>query len=107
MPVPAGAVSTTEPPWQKVVGPPAVSVAVGVPLMATVAVAVLAEQPPEAGTVLVTVYVPGVDVDGVMAPVAASRVRPVVELNVPAVAPVARAGVTAEVFDVQKFEVLA
>ena len=50
---------------------------------------------------------PGVDVDGVMAPVAASSVRPLIELNVPAVAPVARAGVTAAVFDVQKFEVLA
>ena len=55
MPVPAGAVSTTEPPWQKVVGPPAVSVVVGVPLTVTEAVAVLAGQPPAAATVLVTV----------------------------------------------------
>ena len=55
MPVPVGAVSTTEPPVQKVVGVVVVSVAVGAALMITLAVAVAAEQPPEAAMVLVTV----------------------------------------------------
>ena len=55
LPVVAGAVSTTEPPWQKVVGPPAVSVAVGVALIVTCVVAEVAAQPLAAATVLVTV----------------------------------------------------
>ena len=58
--------------------------------MVTVVVEVTAAQPPEGATVFVTVYVFGVELDGVMAPVAASSVSPVVELNVPAVAPLAK-----------------
>ena len=50
-------------------------------------VAVTAAHPPAAATVLVTTYVPGVEVDGVIAPVVVFSVRPVVEVNTPAVAP--------------------
>jgi hypothetical protein len=63
--------------------------------MVTVCVAVTAAHPPEAGIVLVTVYVPAVEVDGVMAPVVALIVKPVVELKVPAVLPAPNVGVTA------------
>ena len=59
-----------------------------------VVVAVTAAQPPTAATLLVTVYVPAVDEARVMAPVVALIVKPAVELNVPAVAPVPRLGVT-------------
>ena len=69
--------------------------------MVTVAVAVTAEQGPLAATVFVTVYVPGVDVAGVMAPVVVFSVRPAVLLNVPAVAPAVRAGATLPVAEVQ------
>jgi hypothetical protein len=55
--------------------------------MVTVLVAVAAAQPPAAAIVLVTVYVPGVDELSVMAPVAALRVRPAVEVKLPAAAP--------------------
>jgi hypothetical protein len=65
------------------------NVATGAAVMVTVLVAVAAAQPPEAATVLVTVYVPGIDAARLMAPVVALRLRPVVELNVPAVAPMA------------------
>ena len=65
------------------------------------AVAVAAAQPPEAATVLVTVYVPGAEVPGVITPVAASSVRPAVLLKVPAVAPVVRTGATLPVAEVQ------
>ena len=58
-------------------------------VMVTVAVLVTAAQPPDAATVLVMVYVPGVEVEGVIAPVVALMVSPVVDVNVPAVAPVA------------------
>ena len=44
---------------------------------------------------------PGVEVEGVMAPVVALIVRPVVDVNVPAVAPVASVGAAAEVAEVQ------
>jgi hypothetical protein len=78
---------------------PAVATATG--LMITVAVAVTAAQPLLAASVFVTVYVPGVDVEGVMAPVVAFSVRPVVEENVPAVAPVLRLAATVPVAEVQ------
>jgi hypothetical protein len=48
--------------------------------------------------------VPGVEVEGVMAPVMASRVRPIVEENVPAVAPVPSTIATGVVVVVQKAE---
>ncbi len=54
-PVPPEAVSITEPPWQKVVGPPAVMTADGSGFTVTAALSVSA-QPPE--LVTVTVYVP-------------------------------------------------
>ena len=59
----------------------------------TLAVDEVAAQPPEAATVLVTVYVPGVEAEAVIAPVEAFSIRPVVEVNVPAVAPAANAAV--------------
>ena len=49
-------------------------------VIVTEQVAVAAEQPPAAGILYVTVYVPAVLVDGVMAPVEPSIVRPAVEL---------------------------
>lgn len=55
----------------------------------------VAAQPLLAAMVLVTVYVPGVLELGVICPVEASRVRPVVEVNEPAVAPVPNVAVTA------------
>ena len=58
--------------------------------MVTVVVEVTPAQPPEGATVFVTVYVFGVEVEGVMAPVVGFKVSPVVELNVPAVAPVTK-----------------
>ena len=61
-------------------------------LIVTSAVAIAAAQPPEAATVLVTVYVPGVEAEALMMPVA-SMLRPVVEVNVPAVAPAANVAV--------------
>jgi hypothetical protein len=59
-PVPPEAVSTTDPPWQKVVGPPAVMTADGSGLTVTSVLSVSA-QPPE--LVTVTVYVPLVVTD--------------------------------------------
>ena len=56
--------------------------------MVAVAVAVAAAQPLAAAMVFVTVYVPGAEVDKVMVPVVAFSVKPVVEANVPALAPV-------------------
>ena len=53
--------------------------------MVTEVIDVTIPQPLEAGTVYVTVYVPAVLVEGVMAPVEASIVKPVVEVNVPPV----------------------
>jgi hypothetical protein len=54
-PVPPEAVSTTDPPWQKDVGPPAVMMADGNGFTVTAALSV-SVQPPE--LVTVTVYVP-------------------------------------------------
>ena len=45
-------------------------------------------QPPLAGTVYVTVYIPGVLVASVTAPVDALMLRPAVEVYVPPVVPV-------------------
>ena len=70
--------------------------------MVTVAGAVTAAHPPAAATVLVMMYVPGVEVDGVIAPVEAFSVRPVVEVNAPAVAPVANVAAAGAVALVQK-----
>jgi hypothetical protein len=57
--------------------------------MVTLAVVVNTAQPPAAATVYVTVYVPPVDVPGVMAPVLALSVKPAgVALYVPPVVPV-------------------
>ena len=56
--------------------------------MTTLAVVVTCEQPPEARIVYVTVYVPAVEALGLIAPVAPSRVKPAVELNVPPLLPV-------------------
>ena len=64
-------------------------------------VPVVTAQPPEAAMVLVTTYVPGVEVEGVMAPVVVLNVKPIVELNVPAVAPAANTTGTAAVAEVQ------
>jgi hypothetical protein len=51
--------------------------AVGASVMITVAVAVTALHPPAAAIVYVTIYVPAVLKDGVMAPVDASIVSPI------------------------------
>ena len=59
--------------------------AVGNAVMVIDVVVVTAAQPLEAGVVYVTVYVPGVLVEGVMAPVEALIVKPAVEVNVPPV----------------------
>ena len=62
-------------------------------MITTCVVAVVLAQPPEAATVLVTVYVPGVLAVKSITPVVAVTAKPVVEENVPAVAPGANAGV--------------
>jgi hypothetical protein len=54
-------------------------------VIVTATVAVTAEQPPVAGVVYVTVYVPAVLVLGVIAPVLELIVKPEVELYVPPV----------------------
>jgi len=51
-------------------------VAVGKAVITTVAVAVTVPHPPDAGTVYVTVYVPAVLEEGVIAPVEALIVKP-------------------------------
>ena len=56
--------------------------------MLTLAVVLTAEQPPAAAIVYVTVYVPAVLVLGVIAPVLALMLKPVVEEYVPPVVPV-------------------
>ena len=53
--------------------------------MVTVAVATTAAQPPVAASVYVTVYVPAVLVLGMIAPVLALMLKPVVEEYVPPV----------------------
>lgn len=58
---------------------------VGLALMVTEAIAFTAAQPPDDGTVYVTVYVPAVLDDGVMAPVVLLIVSPAGALNVPPV----------------------
>ena len=57
-------------------------------LIVTLAVELTAEQPPTAASVYVTVYVPAVLVLGVIAPVLALMLKPVVEEYVPPVVPV-------------------
>jgi hypothetical protein len=54
-------------------------------LIVTVVVVVTDEHPPEAGVVYIIVYVPGVLVDGVMAPVEALKDNPVEDEYVPPV----------------------
>ncbi len=61
--------------------------AVGAVVIVTLAVVLTAEQPPEAAIVYVTVYVPAVLVLGVIAPVLALMIKPVVEEYVPPVVP--------------------
>ncbi len=56
--------------------------------MLTLAVVLTAEQPPAAAIVYVTVYVPAVLVLGMIAPVLALMLKPVVEEYVPPVVPV-------------------
>ena len=56
--------------------------------MVTDVVVVTAEQPPVAGIVYVTVYVPAELMLGVMAPVLVLIIKPVVEEYVPVVVPV-------------------
>jgi hypothetical protein len=70
------------------VGPLYAIVAVGAVVMVTNVVAEKAEHPPAAAMVYVTVYVPAVLVDGVIAPVDPSIVNPDVEEYVPPVVPV-------------------
>ena len=60
----------------------------GAAVIITVAVVVTAEQPPVAASVYVTVYVPAVLVLGVIAPVLALMLKPLVEEYVPPVVPV-------------------
>ncbi len=57
-------------------------------MIVTLAVALTAEQPPAAAIVYVTVYVPAVLVLGMIAPVLALMLKPVVEEYVPPVVPV-------------------
>ena len=68
--------------------PAQLMLALGAELMVTLAVVLTAEQPAEAAIVYVTVYVPAVLVLGVIAPVLASMLRPVVDEYVPPVVPV-------------------
>lgn len=63
-------------------------VAVGTARMVTDVVVVNDEQPPDAAMVYVTVYVPGVLADGVIAPVVALMLKPIVDENVPPDVPV-------------------
>jgi NADH:ubiquinone oxidoreductase subunit 6 (subunit J) len=62
--------------------------ALGAVVMLTLAVVLTAEQPPAAAIVYVTVYVPAVLVLGVISPVLAFMLKPVVEEYVPPVVPV-------------------
>ena len=62
--------------------------AVGAAVIVTLAVVLTAEQGPEAAIVYVTVYVPAVLVLGIIAPVLALMLKPVVEEYVPPVVPV-------------------
>ena len=59
--------------------------AIGKAVMVTVVVTATEEHPPEAGIVYVTVYVPAVLVDGVMAPVVEFIVNPPADEKVPPV----------------------
>jgi len=62
--------------------------ALGAVVMLTLAVVLTAVQPPAAAIVYVTVYVPAVLVLGVISPVLAFMLKPVVEEYVPPVVPV-------------------
>ena len=62
--------------------------AVGAAVMVTLAVVLTAEQGPAAAIVYVTVYVPAVLILGMIAPVLALMLKPVVEEYVPPVVPV-------------------
>ncbi len=61
--------------------------ALGAVVIVTLAVVLTAEQPAAAAMVYVTVYVPAVLVLGVIAPVLALMIKPVVEEYVPPVVP--------------------
>ena len=61
--------------------------ALGAAVIVTVVVFITAAQPPEAAIVYVTVYAPAVLVLGVIAPVPALILKPVVEEYVPPVVP--------------------
>ena len=63
-------------------------VALGAAMIVTVVVLITAEQPAEAAIVYVTVQVPAVLVLGVISPVLALMLNPVVEEYVPPVVPV-------------------
>ena len=63
------------------------AVTVGCAIIWTEAVAVTEGQPPFAAMVYVTLYVPAVLLEGVIAPVEALIVNPAVEENVPPIAP--------------------
>ena len=62
--------------------------AVGAAVIITLAVVVTAEHVPAAAIVYVTIYVPAVLVLGMIAPVLALMLKPVVEEYVPPVVPV-------------------
>ena len=63
------------------------------PVIVIELVAVTCEHPPDAATVLVTVYVPGVLAGMLICPVLAlTNTSPAVDVKVPAVAPVANVG---------------
>jgi hypothetical protein len=62
-------------------------VAEGAEVIVTPVVVLNAAQPPAAGTLYVTVYEPGVLVDGVMSPLAALIERPAAEEKVPPAVP--------------------
>ena len=62
--------------------------AIGAAVIVTIAVVLTAEQPPVAAIVQLTVQVPAVLVLGVIAPVLALMLKPVVEEYVPPIVPV-------------------
>ena len=64
--------------------------AIGAEVIVTVVVVVTTAQPADAAIVYVTVYVPAVLVLGVIAPVLALMLKPVVEEYVPPVVPILR-----------------
>jgi hypothetical protein len=67
-------------------------VTVGIATIVILEVAVIAGHPPDAGSVLVTVYVPAVLPDKLITPVEELILSPAVEVNVPATAPPVNVG---------------